>query len=924
MNTLGLKQSLRRSSVSAILLLGGWLASYAVGDSKELNLAGRWSVTYGTDKQGEINLPGTLTDAGLGDPCILKPSMTREVFLNLKAKYSYVGKAAYAKTVLVPSDWKKHRVILHFDRTLWASQVRVNGQLVEGKGESLSVPHEFDVTDYVAFGKENRLEIVIDNSKQYDISTNELAHSYTNETQTKWNGILGKIALEAKPQSYIGNLSVYPDAGQGRVHAKITLLGNGKTQGKLRFMIESPKGQLVKDTLVTVKGNVVELDTPVDNVQLWDEFSPNVYTAKAEYVSKKMTDSQQVMFGFRTLSNEQALLHINQHRLFLRGTLESCVFPLKGYPAMDEAGWKHIFEKAREYGLNHLRFHSWCPPEAAFAVADKMGFYLQIELPVWTLNIGKDASALRFLYDEADRILATYGSHPSFCFLSLGNELQSDFKALDALLMHVKQDPRRLYTTTSFTFEKGHGDWPEPHDDFWVSQWSKKGWLRGQGVFEERPVSFRQDYSSAIDSLPVPLVTHEIGQYSVYPDVSSVRKFTGNLLPLNLTAIKEDLQGKGRLGWAHTYLSASTRFASILYKEEIERALKTPGYSGFQLLGLTDYPGQGTALVGLLDVFWDGKDAASDTLIKQACAPIVPLAYFEKATYMNNEKFSASFKVANFTAQTLKNAVLNWKLNGSDGRVIAGGSLNAMDVQVGNRQESGDITVPLSVVDKAERLRLSVGVAGTDIRNHWDIWVYPAQLAVCTGKVVVTADMEEARRALNKGKNVLLNLPQDKVLGLEGKFVPVFWSPVHFPNQPGTMGVLCNPSHPALQSFPTEEHSNWQWWDLCKHATTMQLDSIEHHVDILVEMMDNFYKNRNLGLVFETKVGKGKLIVSSIDMNDVEGRPVARQLKYSLLEYMNSSEFNPKKTLDFDTLMKYIYNSKPQVVVKKSIYDPAE
>lgn len=87
---------------------------------------------------------------------------------------------------------------------------------MDGKGESLSVPHEFDVTDYVAFGKENRLEIVIDNSKQYDISTGELAHSYTNETQTKWNGILGKIALEAKPQSYIGNLSVYPDAAQGR------------------------------------------------------------------------------------------------------------------------------------------------------------------------------------------------------------------------------------------------------------------------------------------------------------------------------------------------------------------------------------------------------------------------------------------------------------------------------------------------------------------------------------------------------------------------------------------------------------------------------------------------------------------------------------------------------------------------------------
>ena len=909
---------------TAVLLFatGGRLsAQTSTVGSRQMNLAGQWHVNYDGGKTAEIQLPGTLTDAGLGNPCTLKPSMEKEVFLHLKAKYSYVGKATYSKTVFVPKEWKGQRVVLSFERTLWTSCVAVNGKQLAAEGESLSAPHEYDITDLVEPGADNRLEITVDNSRKYDISTKDLAHCYTNETQTLWNGMLGRITLTAKPQTYLTRLSLYPRADNGTVHVEIGMKSYAKAKGKLHFVIVSPQGETVKDTLLAVKGTETAFDTKVANAQTWDEFSPQVYTAKVSYDEKKAGDSKQALFGFRQLTNANAQLQVNNRRIFLRGTLESCVFPLKGYPAMDEAGWKEIFMQARQHGLNHLRFHSWCPPEAAFAVADKMGFYLQIELPVWTLNIGKDKAALDFLYAEADRILDTYGNHPSFCFLSLGNELQSDFTALEALLMHVKKDPRRLYTTTSFTFEKGHGDWPEPKDDFWVSQWSKKGWLRGQGVFEERPVSFMQDYSSAVDSLPVPVITHEIGQYSVYPDLASIPRFTGNLQPLNLVSIQQDLQRKGRLDKAPLYLSATTRFAAILYKEEVERAMKTPGYSGYQLLGLTDYPGQGTALVGLLDVFWQGKDKQACADFAEACIPVVPLAFYDKATWLNNETFKASFRIANFSAATLQQTTLQWTLKGENGRTIAQGDLQPHNVKVGNQQNLGQISVPLTDISKAERLTLQVSIKGTSITNHWNIWVYPAQLQLATGDVTVTSDIEVARKVLAKGKKVLLNLPRENTQGLEGKFLPVFWSPVHFPNQPGTMGVLCNPRHAALSQFPTEEHSNWQWWDLCKNATTLQLDSIEKNIDVIVTMMDNFYKNRNLGLVFETQVGKGKLVVCSIDLKDVNQRPASRQLKYSLLEYMKSSKFCPTKSIDFNTLKSHIYNAEQKKLEKKSIYD---
>src|SRR5690606_29315650 len=311
-------------------------------------------------------------------------------------------------------------------------------------------------------------------------------------------------------------------------------------------------------------------------------------------------------FGLREITANNSEIQVNGRRVFMRGTLECAIFPLTGYPPMDKAGWMKAFNTAKAYGLNHLRFHSWCPPKAAFEAADEMGFYLQVELPLWSLTVGKDEGTNRFLEEEAVRIREEYGNHPSFCFWSLGNELQGDFNWMAKLLEELKaKDKRHLYTTTTFTFEKGHGTWPEPGDEFFVTQYTKKGWVRGQGIFNTYPPNFSTDYSKAIDSRPVPLITHEIGQYSVYPDRDEVKKYTGVLEPLNCKAVRNDLQRKNMLHLAPAFTEASGKFSANLYKEEIERALKTKGISGFQLLDLRDFPGQGTALVGILDAFWD-------------------------------------------------------------------------------------------------------------------------------------------------------------------------------------------------------------------------------------------------------------------------------------------------------------------------------
>ena len=195
-------------------------------------------------------------------------------------------------------------------------------------------------------------------------------------------------------------------------------------------------------------------------------------------------------------------------------------------------------------------------------------------------------------------------------------------------------------------------------------------------------------------------------------------------------------------------------------------------------------------------------------------------------------------------------------------------------------------------VKKVEKLIVSVALSGTAYKNSWPFWVYPKDVATSSERVVVTKSMKQAQEELSKGKTVLLNPDYNTLKGITGRFVPVFWSPVHFPNQPSTMGLLMDEKHPAFNDFPTSEYTEWQWWDLCIRSKSMIVDSLD--VTPIVRVIDNFVTNHHLANVFEAKVGAGKLVFSSIDLvNDLEKRPVARQLRASLLKYMESDTFNP-------------------------------
>lgn len=863
--------------------------------AQTLNLSGEWEVVLpGEAKDGIIRLPGTTDLAGYGVPTDTASLTRDEQFRRLTRRNSFVGKAVYTRVIDIPKSMAYKPLELSLERVLWKSNARIDGLALQNTEYSLVAPHKHILMDGLAPGK-HTLEIEVDNTRQYDISTNNLAHAYTNDTQIMWNGVLGDMTLRVLPDCDIKGIDVYPSADLQcvRVVVKIDNYGKKPVSKVVTFSLPGQNQQSKCKMRLQPGMNTVEATLPAGSLIHWSEFTPQLYSAKVEVDKDSAKEAQ---FGMRTVDNKDGI-RVNGTPIFLRGTLECCVFPLTGMPPTDKAGWAKTFGVAKEWGLNHLRFHSWCPPEAAFEVADSLGFYVQVELPVWSLKIGDDAAAEQFLKDEYERIVQAYGNHPSFLMMSVGNELQHDFDWLNAMVSEMKaRDPRHLYTTTSFTFEKGHGGHPEPQDEFFVTQWTDDGWVRGQGIFETERPTFNKNYSSALKRFSTPLVSHEIGQYAVYPSMDEIAKYTGVLNPLNFKNIYRDLEEKGMLGQSREMTLASGKLAALLYKEEIERVLKTPGMSGFQLLGLQDFPGQGTALVGLIDAFWDNKGAVEADWFRQFNSPVVPLLNYDEAVYSTSSNFTADILIANYSGHDLRGGNIDWSLTiEGDKRPLSTGTVYFDNILAGSTKEVGSFTTSLLSVANPSSVIVKLGMPTGEV-NSWRIFVYP-KAEINSGDVICTQSLTEALQALEMGKTVLFSPRLDDMAGLESKFLPVFWSPVHFPKQAGTMGIMNGPDHPALSGFPNGGHTDWQWWRPVKNAKVINIDSIAN-VEPIVSVIDNFVSNRKLAYIFEAKCGNGKLLFTAIDvLGPASDCLELTALRASLLDYLNSDKFAPKATI---------------------------
>ncbi len=948
-----------------------------------VSLAGEWRFALDREDAGvreawhqrdltdRIKLPGVLQAQGYGDE--ISPTTPWVVSLgdswwklqpeSLRAKFSrpgavqvpflsqpprhYLGVAWYQRDVVVPPEQAGLRQVLFLERPHWETTVWVDDQ-VHPANNSLVAPHVTDV-GILPPGR-HRITIRIDNRQivndPADPHHTPDAHAHSDAMASTWNGIAGRIELQSTPLVWLDDVQVFPNVRKKSALVRVAI-GNrtgAAGTGTLTLRVGGGAEETLPVTWAEGGGHTqVELALGA-NAETWDAFNPARHRVTVSLAAGRERHERQVLFGLREVAYRDRELLINGRPVFLRMTHFGGDFPLTGYPATDVESWRKIIRQCQAFGLNGMRFHSWCPPEAAFAAADELGFYLQTETGMWAaFNPGSPFT--RYLEEETPRLLQAYGNHPSFILMSPSNEPGGRYTEITPkwAAEWYERDPRRLYAS-------GTG-WSAPEQVTGGAQFAVLVRFRG-GELRNIKGWFGADYRKAVETVHIPVLAHEVGQWCAYPDFDIIRDFTGYLQPGNYTIFRHLAEQTGVAEFNAAFAWSSGRFQLACYKEEIEANLRTAGLAGFQLLDIRDYLGQGTALIGLLDAFWKPKDYVTAGEFRRFNGVTVPTVRLATRTFSTADTLATDVELYHAGAKPLAGARPYWKLvrlrpaqagrsayeppqgvgrAGSPWRetdIVARGEFGARDIPVGKNHPLGRISLPLADVPAPAAYRLVIGLADTDVENDWNVWVYPAAedatntqpslppkggTTYANADVVITSRWNEAEAALAQGGRVLFvpteaDLPRAKSPAMSR--TPVFWNiqmTVRPPRNPtprfdGMLGLLCESQHPALAEFPTEPNCDWQWTPLIAGVRSVNLTEAPRELRPIVSTIDDWNRNWRLGVIFEARVGQGRLLVSTIDIRKADGEIGAKQLGRSLLGYMAGDQFAPKVELTVEQL----------------------
>ena len=955
-----IKTAFRVPTLMRVMVLGAFLPLTAhlspLNAQEVISLEGSWdlSLNDSTHYDDYVMLPGSMLTNGKGDPVTVDTRWTGSTYDSsyyfnpwmeqyrqadnvkfpffLTPEKHFVGKAWYKKSVYIPKDWKKQRVTLFLERPHIETYVYVNGQYV-GHQMSLSTPHQYDVTNQLVSGQRNTIAICVYNGIE-NVCVGQDSHSVTDQTQGNWNGIVGRMELCAQSQQMsIKRVKINPEPVKDALQITVQL----DTEYNPTYYFEDmaviikslAEDRIVMMQYVDITANTMIISIPIGKVfTLWDEFNPQLYKIGITVGD----DYYETTFGLRKVGVHGRQLYINDRPLWLRGTVENCCFPETGYPPMDEASWISILTKVKEYGLNHVRFHSYCPPEAAFVAADKLGVYLQPEGPSWPnhgVRLRRGQKIDEYLLEESKRIVDTYGHHPSFIMMAVGNEPAGDWVTYcnDWVKTMKRYDPSRLYCGASVG-----GGWA--WDD--GSEYHVKGGARGLDWDKHAPHA-DDDYFSQIefprnykDSVPnnSPIIAHEQGQWCAFPDFREIPEYTGAYKARNFEIFRDLLRENGMEQQAEKFLMASGHLQTLCYKYEIERNLRTKDYAGFQLLSLNDYSGQGTALVGPLNVHWREKGYISANEWREFCSPLVPLARFPKFVYTTADTLKVPIEVYNALFGNVSPIRKSYLITCGD-NVVVGGALSSDSLPMGKNTQIGTVVYPLDSISKPCKMRLTVNI-GRQVWNHWDFWVYPqsegqsfdaspADQATASQDIHITDTLDTtALGVLKKGGKVLLTAAGKVRLGSDvvQHYLPVFWNTSWFKMRPPhTTGAYIDTQHPLFKyGFPTDDWSNLNWWELLNRARVMNLMELPKDYQSPIQPIDTWHVSRKLGMLIEANVLKGKLLMTTMDIDSrLDSRVVARQMRQAIISYMQSDDFQPTLTLDPKVITDFFTKDGPQV-----------
>jgi len=860
-----------------------------------IDLSGKWicSSPDGSIRK-EVSLPGSSCEFQIGKKQEYYEEYTKETVRAPRERYEYIGELIYERDIDIPDTMADKNIVFFFERINIASKLFIDDVQIGRGVVELTTPHTYMLTNrhncegkplFEDIAGRHHIKLVIDNTNFLNLG--DMGSGYSVDTQGYWNGCIGRMELQAYPVNYIERIAAFPRANGVELRTVLATCHHMPMQiekGRLKYSLVRPDGKLCKlyegaqDIELFATRQTVHhfLTLDKEDIILWDEFSTGLYEIRVELECESCKDTCTDHFGYRHICVRGKRFMLNDRPLSLRGTINCAQYPLTGYPPMDEETWTKHFATFKDHGLNHVRFHAWCPPEAAFLAADKLGLYLSVEMPLWLnwdvtpMEFGDDEWHEMYFRTEALRMSQTFGNHPSFCFFSNGNENMGDFSMLETIIQETKAvDDRRVYTMTS------NFDHPKsPYEDYLCAFEIYHRRARIQTLHDTVAEHTRLNYDVMAREVPVPFTSFEVGQYCVYPNVDECERYTGNIMPVNLDIIRKMMKEHGVYHKLRDYIMASGDLAAKLYKEDIEAVLRTKGMGGFQLLSLVDYTGQSTATVGLLNIFHENKGVISPEEFKSFCCEVVPLFQADRI-FKNSDVLEATLSLYDYGKEKISCPEYELRFM-CKGKEIYSNNYKATD---DTEDHEVNITIPLDFVNENSFIEVSLSV-GT-YTNTYRIFVYMENQPAVDEKLLVRTP-EELKEAISQGRSVIALRGAYDEEQYKNRFVPVFWSPVHFPSS-APCGAFIKENHAALHKFPTGKYLDYQWKSILDNSISLDISNREE-VDIIMEMVPNFVDNVPKSPLFAYNEGSSRIVFCGFDIE--EDSLTSKALAYSLCEYL--------------------------------------
>ena len=879
-----------------------------------IDISGDWNYVMinlpdSLNPKGLVRLPNTLDNAHLS---IYNPPS--ENTSQLRREYSFTGEVLYETKITIPEKWSNKHLELKLERTK-PSTLFIDGNEI-GSNLNISSPQIYNLSGLLSPGN-HTLELAINNNDSIPPLVAKNSSANSEMSQTNWNGILGRMIIEAKNPLHIEKVII----DDKKPLAPIATVYLSQDPDSLLSLNSYLNGELISTTKLNPDSLSTAIPFNIDASQLWSAINPVMHQLSFSITDKdgNVLDKYDLSTGFRNFTTKGNQFFINGYPVFLRGIVDAAVFPLTGFPPITKEAWLDYFSLLKDYGINHVRFHSWVPPGAAFQAADEVGMYLLVESPLWGEIDKEMVFTNRFLMEDLKSFMSAYAHHPSLVMYSTGNELWGDTSIMGEFMDKAREFNARILATHGSNLYMGiHGQLPG--DDFILTSKTSDdihNSVRGSvsfvdsstgGFFNSSVPNSTFNFGAATNNISVPVISHEVGQYQSYPDFSQIEKYKGILKPDNLNVFRKKAEQSGLLNFNKEFTEASGKWAAKLYKAEMELAQRSPGIAGFDLFGIKDYPGQGTALVGILDSFLDSKELIDIPSWKASADDVTILAEIPKYVFNPGEPVYINLLESNYsqTADTIKS--VDWTLDFASGKIDGKSGFGLINL--------GEISFRFPEISRPCKYTLKLESENHRVKNAYDLWVFPDK-APEVKNVEVTSDLSLALSLLEKGENVIL-CPDSALIAkvsLDPLFTPDFFSyklyhdisrEMKMKPSPGTLGLLIRNNHPALAYFPSDSHTDWHWFSIVTNSRPLIIDRMPKDFEPIISVIDNIERSYPLALLMECKVGKGKLIILSADLEKISENPEGRWLLYSLEEYIASKKCDPKITLSDEQVRKLL------------------